>query len=80
MAERTRPLAELANIEVADRAHLAWGTEIACLLSPAGGGEQVWMYCGYVRDVSDDGTLVVYEDYADRGPQWLVKSDWLARW
>ena len=84
MAKQTRPLDELENIDVDDRADLEPGEPIACLLSleyPT----QVWMYCGKVVAVSDDGTLVLFRDElgqttAGSDLQWLDPSDWLARW
>lgn len=78
----TMPIDDLENIAVSDRASLEPGEGIACLLTTSS-FDQVWMRCGTVTAVSDDGTLIVYQDQAttSRGTtQWLDPTDWVARW
>lgn len=71
------PITELTNIDPPERKHLQYGDMIGCLLTLA--TEQVWMQAGEVRDVSLDGTIVVYErDAGNIG--WLTPHDWCARW
>lgn len=73
-----KPIGELFNIAVEDRAELETGEDVACLLNTGDGG-QCWMKLGPVRDVSRDGTIVIVE--RDEGDfEWMVASDWLAAW
>lgn len=78
----TKPIDDLENIDVTCRAELERGEAIACLLTTNEYG-QVWMRVGTVAAVSEDGTIVVYDDDATTaagGRSWFVSDDWIARW
>lgn len=82
MATHTKALHQLVNIPVEQRANLRQGEVIACLLTDSD-FNTVWMRVGKVREVSDDGTLVIFDDEETTAAgtvQWLVKTDWIARW
>lgn len=82
MEAPTKPIDDLENIEVAERAKLVHGEGVACLLT-TGSFDQVWMRVGTVDAVSKDGTLIVVDDDATtaRGTkQWFGEDDWVARW
>lgn len=77
MPTKTQPVLKLRNMTPYERQNLQYGDIIACLLTLD--SEQVWMLAGKVRDVSLDGTLVVYEQM-DGSTGWLTGGDWCARW